>query len=229
MGDARLDTPRTDGPTDGPRTDVPPDAPVLPRVILAVGDEPMGMADTMVHDRLASLGFRVRAMPVRTRDEAAAVRDAAVADGRLIVLSSSLPQGQGLVTVVQPLAIPVICAKPDFLDTLGIGFPNSDLTPANTEISIIAPAHPLAGGRSGTIGVAFQSTPFGWGRPVDNGVAVAAEPGNRDHVIIFGVDRGGAIPARRVAWLALEQTFRSLNAAGWALFDTAVRWATGNI
>jgi hypothetical protein len=220
--------------SDLPRDMPPPtDVPVLPRVIFAVGDEPLGAADMMVADRLAGLGLRVRTMVARNRDDGIAIRDAAMADGKLIVVSSSLQQGTGVVTVLQPVAIPIICTKPEFIDSLNIG-QQSDTTPFNTEIAIIAPGHPLAGGRSGTIAVATQPTVFGWGRPIDNAVAVATESGNRDHVIIFGVDRGttmqgGPAPARRVAFLAIEATFRNFNAIGWALFDTAVRWAMGNI
>jgi hypothetical protein len=225
----------TDASPDGPR-DVappPPDVPLLPRVLLAVGDEPMNAVDGMLVDRLTGLGLRVRAMPGRNRDDGLAIRDAAMADSKLIILSSSLPQGTGVIALLQPLAIPIICLKPELIDTLGIGT-QSDTTPFNTEIAIISPTHPLAGGRTGTIAVATQPTIFGWGRPLDSAVAVATESGNRDHVIIFGMDRGtntgmGMVPARRAAFLALEATFRNFNAVGWALFDTAVRWAMGNI
>lgn len=60
-------------------------------------------------------------------------------------------------------------------------------------------------------------------------IVIASLPGDEGEVAIFGMERGalgafGPVPARRVGWFALAETFPSLNRDGWALFDASVRW-----
>jgi hypothetical protein len=72
-----------------------------------------------------------------------------------------------------------------------------------------------------------------FGHPLASATVIATAPGENILVTIFGLERGAMTPAgpsraRRVAWLAQEQTISALNANGWALLEAAVKWAAAS-
>ena len=63
-------------------------------------------------------------------------------------------------------------------------------------------------------------------------IVIATIAEEADEAVMFGLEKGaanriGPAPARRVGWFAEEEAFLSLNNAGWALYEAAVRWAIG--
>jgi hypothetical protein len=231
--------PPTTPPVDGPPVALPPDAPPPPppdtpsgaQVLLLVGDTTLSAGDRALSNRLAGLGFRVQAKLVDT--DAQATEAAAMAPGfQLVVLSSSLRQGTGLPVQFRPLAVPLLCSKVEFSDRLGMSIPGeSAVASGETELQIRRPEHPMAAGRRGVIPVTTQERPFGLVEPVSDGLVIATIAEEPDEALIFALEKGasdrfGTVGARRVGWFAQESTYLSLNDAGWALFDAAIRWVT---
>lgn len=94
------------------------------------------------------------------------------------------------------------------------------------------PAHPLAAGRSGLVTVTTARTTLAWGKPAAGAAIVARLPANPGRAAIFAYEKGMgmvglAAPARRVGLFLGDTAAASLTADGWALFDAAVRWASG--
>ena len=233
---APVDAPRADAaapPPDAPPAPPPDTAPPQPQVLLLVGTTALSAGDMALSTRLGGLGFRVQSKEV--------VNDQQTADARmlapgfaLVVLSASLPQGSGLPAQLRSLAVPILCNKPVFADNLGIGRPGlSAIANAEQSLQIRAPDHPMAAGRRGFVIVVNQRRPFGLVQVVPDAVIVATIAEEPDEAVIFGLEKGaadrfGMAPARRVGFFGQEATFLSLNEAGTALFDAAVRWAVGN-
>jgi hypothetical protein len=221
----------------------PPDAaadtgPPPPHAVLTVG-QPGQPGDQAVASRLATLGFQVDVLPVRTREEASRALQAAQA-AALVVMSSSMPQGTGFATELRPMGVPIICASPTTLDNLALGEGRTTgLVERQVQIEILVASHPLAAGKSGTVTVTREPASAAWSIPPGGVTRVAdllggnsGPGGGGDRIALFGVDKGGATAlgpaaARRVWFFALEETFAAFNANGWALFDAAVKWASG--
>ena len=148
-----------------------------------------------------------------------------------MVLTSSVPSGTGVARQTGRLPVPILCSSAVFFDNLGIAQENEEGLTNQGEafLEIVAPGHPLAAGRTGTIRVVRGAGSFGSAQTVAGAVPIASIVGDDDEVGIVGLERGaagalGPAPARRVGWFALEQTFPTLNPDGWALFDAAVGW-----
>jgi hypothetical protein len=211
----------------------PPDAPPPPpAVLLLVGDAMPSEGDRSLATRLAALGFKVDTKQVADEAQTTDAR-AMAASYALVVLSASLPQGSGLPAQLRSLAVPILCNKPVFADNLGIGRPGlSAIASAEQGLQIRAPEHPMAAGRRGYVLVVSQRRPFGLVLVVPAAVIIATIAEEPEEAVIFGLEKGaadrfGPAPARRVGFFAQEQTFLSLNDAGSALFEAAVRWAVG--
>jgi hypothetical protein len=208
----------------------PADTAPPPKALLLVAGVGAGDADRLLTQRLQGLGFVVVTRAVRGGNDAMEAA-AAAAGMQLVVMSSSMLQGPGMPRLARDLPVPLLDLKVEFIDNLGLGAPsfrfNSDQT-----IDIVTPGHPAAAGRSGAFSVTSNSNRMSAANPIRSATIIASTSGDREDAAIFAVERGdltdaGPAPARRVAWLADEPTIVSLNAAGWALFDAAVRWATG--
>ena len=225
--------PAPDGPPTSPPPPPPPDtAPPQPQVLLLVGTGTLSAGDMALSTRLNTLGFRVQAKEVVNDQQTTEAR--MMAPGfALVVLSASLPQGSGLPAQLRSLAVPILCNKPVFADNLGIGRPGlSAIANAEQSLQIRAPDHPMAAGRRGFVVVVTQRRPMGLVQVVPDAVIVATIAEEPNEAVIFGLEKGaadrfGMAPARRAGFFGQETTFLSLNEAGWALFDAAVRWAQG--
>jgi hypothetical protein len=237
---APADAPRVDAaapPPDGPPTPPPPPpdtAPPQPQVLLLVGTAALSAGDMALSTRLNTLGFRVQAKEVVNDQQTAEARTMAPGFA-LVVMSASLPQGSGLPAQLRSLAVPILCNKPVFADNLGIGRPGmSAVATAEQSVQIRAPEHPMAAGRRGLVIVVDQRRPFGLVEVVPAAVIVATIAEEPTEAVIFGLEKGaadrfGMAPARRVGFFGQETTFLSLNEAGAAMFDAAVRWAVGKL
>jgi hypothetical protein len=101
-----------------------------------------------------------------------------------------------------------------------------------SRIAIVDSAHPLAAGRSGLVTVTTARTTLAWGKPAAGAAVVARLPANTSRAVIFGYEKGTEMvgltaPARRVGLFLGDTAAAILTADGWALFDAAVRWASG--
>jgi hypothetical protein len=218
----RLDGPPA-GPGDGPAT--------AARALLLVGELPLTGGDSVLASRLEQQGFRLTTKLVGNQGGDVDVAAGMAASFQVVVLTVSLPDGGRLARLLASVPVPIVCAKRRYFEELGIspGNNNDDGVAVDaTQVSIIAPNHPLAADRNGLVTVTSRPAQMGWGRPVPGATRVATLPGQPDRVVIFAVDRSTATtfepaPARRVGFFALE--FGALNPAGWALFDAAMRWA----
>jgi hypothetical protein len=90
----------------------------------------------------------------------------------------------------------------------------------------------MAAGLSGTVAVVKTTATFSWGRPAASAVIVARLPGTDPRPAIFAYEKGASMvgltaPGRRVGFYLENTTASALTWQGWALFDAAVRWATG--
>ncbi|MCA1592538.1 MAG: hypothetical protein LC754_07795 [Acidobacteria bacterium] len=73
-----------------------------------------------------------------------------------------------------------------------------------------------------------------WGKPNVNAVTVVTIVGDTTKIVIFGYERGAAMPglvapARRVGLFMYDTTAVSFHGPGRRLFDAAIKWATGRI
>jgi hypothetical protein len=130
---------------------------------------------------------------------------------------------------------PIVTWEAQLFDDLGLTGPagGNDFGMAKqSRTTILTPVHPLAAGLSGLVNVTTAPTALAWGRPAAGAVRVARLPGNASRITIFGYERGAAMvgltaPARRVGLFLGDTAATLLTPDGTALFDAAVRWASG--
>lgn len=202
-------------------------------VLFVVGNLTLGPGDAAAKARLESLGYSVATL----LHTAVVPSDAAGRD--LVVVSSTVETWQmsdaNRVGLAQA-GVPILSWENRFYDDAGLALDlDSDRGTATGQstLAIAAPGHPLAGGFSGTIAVATAPMTMSWARPIGSGTAAAVLSSNADRTAIFGFEKGAELlngtsaPARRVGFFLENETATNLNANGWALFDAAVRWATG--
>ncbi len=197
--------------------------PAGPRALLITGDQELGAGDTVVRARLVALGFGVevwRQSQLGTLNTAGA---------RVIVISESVDSAV-VGTRFTATAVPVVCGEAGLFDELGMtSAADAGAEGGETAITIVNPAHPLAGGLTGTPTVS-SSTDMTWGRPAASAVVAARIVGSGTRAAIFGYEPGavmtvGVAPARRVGHFVFRAD--TLNANGRASFDAAVTWAAG--
>jgi hypothetical protein len=84
----------------------------------------------------------------------------------------------------------------------------------------------------GSVAVTSAPRVFTWGAPNGNAFVVARAAGDATRATVFAYERGAAMPGlsapgRRVGFFLSTTTADSLTAAGWAVFDAVLRWASG--
>jgi glucose/arabinose dehydrogenase len=217
---------RWSGP--GLAKEVVPATHLHPYVLLVANSTTLGVADTAIRNRLQASGHTV----VLRTDAGATTADAA---GKALVLVSSNVISANVNTKFRTVVNPVLTWESALLDDLGMtstsGTDFGTLS-GQTQLDIVAPAHPLAAGLSGRVTVTSSAQTFSWGRPNGNAALVARPAGDTTRAVIFGYAKGAAMPGlaapgRRVGFFLENGTASSLTTAGGSLFDAAVRWATG--
>jgi DNA-binding protein YbaB len=163
-----------------------------------------------------------------------AVQAADTVGAKLVVVSESAFSAD-LGTKLRDIAVPVIVLEPAQFDEMGMTAEvwQTDQGDAlgKTQIEIVSPTHPLAGGLAGTVTVTTGDSKFIWGKPSSAASKVAKIPGTTDQWAVFGYDTGSAMvgmnaPARRVGLFPGRDTSALLTANGWRFFDAAVAWTT---
>ena len=123
-------------------------------------------------------------------------------------------------------------AKPYSFDDYGLAGPIGEVdygSRAGTTVSVVAPAHPLAAGRSGTVTIQRRRSRVTWARAAASATVVARSGTGRDDLH----DRGRPAARRRPAGGRLPDELPDLRATrrrrsppdGWAMFDAAAAWA----
>jgi hypothetical protein len=219
---------------------------ISPPVLLVVGNTTLNSGDAAAKKRLEALGYAVTV-------KLAASSTSADANGKDLVVISSTVTSTDVGSKFTNVAVPVLTWENAILDDLGmtLGAAGTDFgTTANqTNASIFTTAcnratmytsavgfgdgcHDISAGLSGTFALLRQSGPVSWGKPGSAAQSIAFEPGNTNHALVFGYDKGAAMPllasapARRVFVFLGDTTASTWTAKGQSLFDNAVFWAT---
>ena len=190
----------------------------------------LNASDAAIKQRLEALGYTVT-----LKDQASATT--ADASGKTLVLVSSTVSSQSINTKFRDVTVPVITWEASLYDDFGMTGPvagtDFGVASSKSKINIVNAAHPLAAGLSGTVQTSTSSTLMPWGVPNANAAWVASVTGNANRAVLFGYDKGAAMPglaapARRVGLFLESDTAAIMTADGWKLFDAAVKWATGS-
>ncbi len=186
--------------------------------------------DTAVRNRLEGRGYTVTIVD----DSASQTSDA---NGKVLVVISSTVNSGNVGNKFRNVTVPVIVWEQALLDNMRMTGNNSGDhgTDRNeNRVNIIDNTHPLAAGLpSGNVRVTTSNQTFSWGLPNNNAIKIATLRNNSNRYAIFAYETGASMvnltaPARRVGFFLENNTASRLNNDGWALFDAAVDWATGN-
>ncbi|HXG68502.1 MAG TPA: Ig-like domain-containing protein [Blastocatellia bacterium] len=196
--------------------------------LLVTSSTTLNASDDAVKMRLQALGYAVTVKDAGSSTSADAT-------GKTVVVISATVSPTALGTKFRSVAVPVVIWGPDSFSDMGmVGSGNSSgATSGQTQVSLTNPSHPMAGGLSGIVTVITASSAFGWGKPNGNAVSIATLVSDATRQVIFGYDKGAAMPgltapARRVGLFMSDDTAANFNDNGWALFDAAIRWAISN-
>ncbi|HJX29599.1 MAG TPA: hypothetical protein VJ885_16980, partial [Thermoanaerobaculia bacterium] len=158
------------------------------------------------------------------------------ADNKAVVVVSSTVNPADVAAKFRTSIAPVVTWESRIFDDLGMTGPTAatDYGAAGNQsrLDIVQSGHPLAAGLTGRVTVTTAPTTLDWGKPGAGAAVVARLPGTANRVGIFGYERGAAMvgltaPARRVGFFLGDTAASSLTPQGWALFDAAIRWASG--
>jgi hypothetical protein len=206
--------------------------------LFVVGAATLSTADAQVRARLEGLGLDVKIVVGGAPPENDPL-------GAALVLISATASARDVGARYRELAVPLITWEAYVLDDLGMTGPaaNVEMGVSRTRgRAVVAdPAHPLAGGLTGTVQLLSRPGPeagqgrpprwrTSWGIPGPAADAIATLPDLPSKAAVFAYERGapmpglGAAPARRVSLFMHDGSAPYLTEAGWALFDVAVRW-----
>jgi hypothetical protein len=197
-----------------------------PSALLVTGTTVVA-GDTAIRNRLETLGYNV---VVKTAPSAVT----ADATGKTLVAVSSTVTAGDVNTKFRTVTVPVVTWESAIFDDMGmtgtVSGTDFGTQTGQTQVNVVAPAHPMAAGLSGLVTTSASST-YTWGLPNANAARVARLSGHATRHVIFGYDVGAAMPglaapARRVALFLGDSTATSLTTNGWALFDASIRWAS---
>jgi hypothetical protein len=159
------------------------------------------------------------------------------ATGMAVVVVSDTVAQTNIKTTLRALAVPVVLMRADLFDDTGMtgATDGTDWSHDSNEglMVMVGAGHPLAAGLGGTIAFHTRVRPVGWGRPAAGAINVGVTVSNAARSLLFGYERGAPMsgsavaPARRVGYPIHVEGLPELNGNGWALFDAAVKWATG--
>jgi hypothetical protein len=201
------------------------DGAALPQVLFVVGNATLGAGDSAVQNRIAGLGYSVVV-------KAATAAMTADATGKALVVVSSTVASTDVGSKFRTVKVPVVAWENGILDDMGMTSTAAGAfgTTAGTSVVISAPNHPLAAGLTGTVTVVTSSDPLTWGQPNGNAFKVATLAGSSTNAPIFAYEPGASMPglvapARRVGFFLGDLGATKVTAAGWSLFDAAVKWA----
>lgn len=199
--------------------------------LFVVGDEMLTRGDSAILDRLRGLGYVVSIISATmvTTDSA---------QGMDFVFISRSVRSPEVMASFREQPVGLFVTEYNLYASLGMTdkattASGGDTLPS-TELSIVAPEHPLAAGFSGTVTVLTAGKgQYGFGVPGGDAVVVANLVDEPQGAAIFAYERGDTMvglvaPARRVGYFLDIQASTRLTAEGWALFDAAAQWSAGD-
>jgi hypothetical protein len=187
--------------------------------LLVIGANAAPADDELLRQRLVSLGFTVKLV-----NDTAVTASQANAASLVVISESTLSTNVG--TRLTGITRPLLALDQFLFDELGI---STEFSATSTSTATIVNAsHSSANGQTGTVmtttAARSHNAPFG----LASGANVIATVGaaNRFMVVFeYGSSLTTGIASARIAALGFDKTTPSvLTAAGWALFDGAVRW-----
>src|SRR6185436_12185536 len=208
--------------------EVVPQSQLYPYALLIAGSATPGAAYEAVRGRLEEAGY----VPVVKVPSTATAADA---NGKAVLVISSTIPDTALGARFRNSIAPIVTWETHLFDDLGLtsaASGNAGVTGNQRRLDIVRPAHPLAAGLSGRVTVTSANASFAWGKPAATAAIIARLTNNPGRAAIFGYERGAAMvglaaPGRRVGLFLGDSTAVGLTSEGWALFDAAVRWASG--
>lgn len=155
---------------------------------------------------------------------------------KLIITSSTVPSGD-VADKFQTVAVPVFnweaALQDNYRFTEDVDTVNRGVTGGQTQLEIVDPAHPIAGGLSGVVTIADAGVDVSWGFPVTEAKAVAKTTDGTGHVALYAYETGDTLldgskaAARRVHAFGGDNTYLGLNATGRQLWYNGINWALG--
>lgn len=198
-----------------------------PSALFVVGSTMLNTGDAAIKARLESMGYLVL---LKTGAESA-TSDAA---GKNLVFISSTPASSSIGTKFRDVAVPVLTWEAYLFDDLGMtgGVAGTDYLKLGSQsaISIINSSHPMAAGLSGLQTVYSTAGYLEAGVVNSNAIKIATSSSDPSKVVLFGYEKGAvmpglAAPARRVGFFIYDNEAANMTPQGWALFESAVKWA----
>lgn len=157
---------------------------------------------------------------------------AAVADGDLVVLSSSVATAKVNATLAD-IAVPLVTWEAFLHKANKLATANGESTAATKRIRIANAAHPIAAGRTGIVAVTTTTNKLSWGTIAPGGTAIAVVPGQPARATVFAYETGDLrtdatpAPSCRVGLFPDYNGASRLNANGIAIATAAINWALG--
>lgn len=157
------------------------------------------------------------------------------ANGKALVVVSSTVNSGDVGTKFRDVAVPVVvweqALQDDFMMTGNSGDSDRGTLAGQYDLEIVDPAHPVAAGLSGIVGVVDFEETFSWGNPAAGAVKIAQIAGDPGKFPIYVFEAGTPMfanfiaPARRVMLFMGNLTFEVISPDGLKLFDAAIDWA----
>jgi hypothetical protein len=219
-------------------------------ILLVVGDENgtsepgKGIGDLFIRTRLEKvLGHKVTlGLDSAPADEL----QAAAAHADLVIVSESTSSVK-LKDKLKPVETPIINYEAFIQDEMGLTAiePSGDpgepadfaygVKDKETRISIVAPAHPLAAGATGTLTVYREPKQVTWGKVGENAEVIATLPGEKTAATIYVYQKGAELfdgttaAGLRVGFFLEDDdetgTANLMTDDGLRLFDAAVKYS----
>ena len=200
-------------------------SPVTHDVLFVVGaPAALTPGETAIRARLLGAGFQV----IVADDGAVGLGDAT---GKAFALVSSGVDSTTFGIRLRAATIPVWIAKPYLFDDYGLTGNRAGVdydSKVATSVTITAPGHRMAAGRTGTVQIQTGNNRVSWGRPAASATVVAqagADP------TIFTIPANALLangqPAAgcRLTFPLFNNAPTAFTAHGWAMFDAAAAWA----
>lgn len=195
--------------------------------LLVTASTTLNASDAYLKTRLEAFGYAVTI-------KAASSATSADANGKAVVVISSTVTPTSVGTKFRTVTAPVVLWESGLFFDMGMTAKTSSnfgTTTNQTQVLITNPAHPLAGGLSGTVSVVTAARTLSWGKPNANAATVATQVGDTTRAVIFGYEKGAVMPGltapgRRVGLFMQDDTAAGFNTNGVALFDAAIKWVS---
>lgn len=196
-------------------------------ILFVSSSNPAASQDQALISHLSAAGYTIT---VRSQSQAVT----GDAYGKSLVIVSDSVTSSNVNTKFRGVPVPVITWEPALFDDLGMTGLTDGTHYGNqsgqAQLSIANIAQPLTAGLAGLVTTSSSAQLYFWGVPASSADVAATLVGDPSRATIFGYEAGDLMvglvaPARRVGFF--NGIGSSFTPNGWALFDSAVRWAIG--